>query len=73
MIRAKFKVDKITNDVNGSVLEASPVTCGSSENETFFKLTPFGNLRMGTLNEDAIGQLKQGQEFYMDITPITTD
>lgn len=76
MVRAKFVVN--VNKGNGSADEAykgneirmSAVYSGSPENEEFFKMTPGGNISLVTVNPKAAEQFKQGQEIYVDFTPI---
>lgn len=69
-VRAKFKVNKITQHEGGSVeVSMQPVTSGSPENEQFFKWTPFGQLSMGTINADAAKEFTPGAQFYVDFTP----
>ena len=68
-VRAKFKVESVSNTVNGASIELKPVTCGSPENESFFKWTPWGDIKIGTINAAAAEQFKPGTEFYVDFTP----
>lgn len=68
-VRAKFRVNSIETDVNGSTVKMSPVTSGSDENKTFFKWTPSGDLRMGVVNPEVAEVFKPGVEFYVDFTP----
>ena len=70
MVRAKFKVDEVSQTVSGGNVVLSPVTSGSPENEQFFKWTPSGRLEMGTINPDAIKQFEPGKEFYIDFTEV---
>ncbi|GAB3099717.1 hypothetical protein G8770_03575 [Aestuariicella hydrocarbonica] len=67
-VRAKFKVQSVTKDANGHSVKLEPVTCGSVENERFFKWTPCGSIQIGTLNEEAANQFEPGKEFYVDFT-----
>lgn len=64
-VRAKFKC--IENDGENVSLEV--VTSGSGENDSFFKWTPYGQLKMGTVNENAAKQFEVGKEYYLDFTP----
>ena len=65
MVKAKFKVESVTRrEGNGSV-ELRAVTGGSKENETFWKYTPAGEIRMGIDNEAAFRQFEPGMEFYV--------
>ena len=68
--RAKFKVISVTESEGGNKsVKLQPVTGGSKENESFFKWTPYGEINMGTINQEAAAQFKPGQQFYVDFTP----
>lgn len=71
-VRAKFKVESKEPGVSGGgfTITARPVIGGSTENDSFYKWTPSGQLTLSTINETAAAQLEVGQEFYLDITPI---
>ena len=70
--RAKFKVISVTESEGGNKsVKLQPVTGGSKENESFFKWTPYGEINMGTINQEAAAQFKPGQQFYVDFTPAT--
>lgn len=68
-VRAKFKVDRVSQTVNGTEVDLSPVTCGSPENEQFFKFTPYGSLKMGVVGAEVADQFKPGSVFFVDFTP----
>lgn len=70
-VRAKFKVDSVTTNEHGGSIKLLPVTHGSEENEKFFKWTPYGQIEIGTVNEDALKQFKPGTEFYVDFSPAS--
>lgn len=65
-VRAKFKV--FSKTVDGEVV-LRPVISGSAENESFFRWTPCGEIRMSVLNQQAFDALTLGEEFYVDFTP----
>jgi hypothetical protein len=69
IMRAKFKVEEVTHNTQGHSVRLTPVTGGSPENEQFFKWTPWGDIKIGTINADVASQLKPGQQFYVDFTP----
>lgn len=76
MVRAKFFVQSITytkhwDKQKGHVatIELCPVTGGSEENKAFFDSTPTGNIRVGTVNQEAAAAFEIGTEFYVDFTP----
>lgn len=66
-VRAKFKCTEKTPDGKISmetVYDPDP----QSENGLFFKWTPYGQLSMGTVNENALAQFEVGKEYYLDFT-----
>ncbi len=69
-VRAKFKVDQISAMEGGSRIDLSAVMNGSPENEEFFKYTPSGKIQLSTVNPNAVAQFREGQEFYVDFTPV---
>lgn len=70
-VRTKFKVVSVTQQENGvNSVTLHTVTSGSPENASFFKWTPSGEIKIGTINQDAAAQFKPGQEFYMDFTAV---
>lgn len=68
-VRAKFKVEEITRTTSGHAVRLVPVSSGSKENEEFFKWTPWGEIKIGTINADAASQFEPGKQFYVDFTP----
>jgi hypothetical protein len=68
-VRAKFKVEEVTHSTNGHAVKLSPVSSGSTENEQFFKWTPWGEIKIGTINADAAAEFTPGKQFYVDFTP----
>lgn len=73
MVRAKFFVDEKTETKDGFRIILRAVTCGSKENESFFKWTPNAKLEMSTINKDAATQLEVGKEYYLDLTVSDTE
>lgn len=69
MVRCKFRCESKTQYANGYEVKFTPVTHGSPENESFFKWTPSGEMRFGTLNEESAAQFEPGKEYYIDISP----
>jgi len=49
-----------------------PVASGSEENKKFFKYTPYGSFKFGTINEDAAAQIEVGKSYIIDISEATT-
>lgn len=69
-VRAKFKVESITENVSGYSVYLFPVTSGSKENEQFYKWTPGGKIELTTVNKDAGKQFVPGKEYYVDFTLV---
>jgi hypothetical protein len=67
-VRAKFKVESVTQDTNGHSVRLIPVTSGSVENEAFFKWTPGGEIKISTINAEAAEEFVPGKQFYVDFT-----
>jgi hypothetical protein len=69
-VRAKFKVTSVTEQEGGlKTVSLQPVTSGSTENESFFKYTPSGNIQLGVMNPTASAQFTPGKQFYVDFNP----
>lgn len=70
-VRAKFKcTHKAPQDDEGAAeIRFEPVIDGSAENADFFKWTPWGDIRIGTVNPRAAEQFVEGKEYYVDFTP----
>lgn len=72
LFRIRFKVSSIEMLEGQEVLKARSAS-GSEVNHSFNKHTPCGDIILYITKETiAYGQLKPGQEFYMDISPIST-
>lgn len=69
MVRAKFTCISKTQTAAGFEICMEPVTCGSKENETFFRFTPCGSIKFGTVNADSAKEFIPGDECYIDFTP----
>ena len=67
-MKCKVKLEKITHTVNGYELTYAPVTSGSAENEAFFKWTPYGQIHLGTINENIVRDLEPGKQYYVEFT-----
>lgn len=64
-VQAKFKVTSILQNINGNTVKLEPVTCGSEENNNFFKWTPYGTIEMGIVSDETIKQFVVGTEMYV--------
>lgn len=76
-VRAKYRVnakEEVAGGViNGEVetlvtVKMTPVITGSEENKEFFRYTPSGELRIGTINQKAAEFFEIGKEYYLDFT-----
>ncbi len=68
-VRCKFRCDTVSpQGADGSVQEVtlSAVVGGSLENEAFFKWTPSGFIRFGTVNAAAAKQFEPGKVYHVD-------
>ena len=52
----------------GYTIALQTVYSDNPENAEFFKWTPFGQLRMGTVNLAAAAEFEVGKEYYIDFT-----
>lgn len=72
MVTAKFKCTEVTlnKDGEGAQVSLEVVISGSKENESFFYLTPFGKITMGTINLEAAKQFEVGKEYFVNFTKV---
>ena len=70
-VRAKMKCEgvELRGDEEGVTVSLRPVSCGSEENEKFYKYTPGGQLLLSTINAAAMEQFEVGKEYFVDISP----
>lgn len=68
-VRAKFRVQSVTQYEHGYAVKLTPVSSGSAENASFYKWTPGGSIELQTVNDDAAKQFAVGIEMYVDFTP----
>lgn len=64
-VRAKF----VCNYKFDEYVTFSPVHSGSPENDSFFKATPGGEIRLHVLNKQALDAFEEGKSYYVDFTP----
>ncbi len=77
MMRAKVTVRNVNHQYAGQEeVTFAPVVSGEqfgpngeSENNTYARYTPSGEIRLTITNPDLHGKFEQGQEFYVDFTP----
>lgn len=68
-VRAKFKVESVTELEAGHQVKLRAVTSTSPENASFFKWTPNGECTMGIVSAEVVAHFKPGAEIYVDFTP----
>lgn len=68
-VRAKFRVDSVTETADSATVEMTPVVSGSDENKEFYRWTPSGKIVLSTINKKAAIQFERGGECYVDFTP----
>lgn len=69
MVRAKFTCTTIDPAEGGVTITLIPVVDGSKENLDFFYYTPWGEIRIGTINGRAAQQFQVGHAYYVDFIP----
>lgn len=69
-VRAKFSVKQITQTEEGYDIVLEPVVGESEENKKFFKYTPWGHIKMGIVNEEAVKEFFVGKEYYVDFNLV---
>lgn len=74
MTRAKFKLTQIEIVLQGTeemrTFVLSPVYSNNPnhENSKFFRYTPSGTIRLGTVNPSVWPEFELNQEYYIDFT-----
>lgn len=73
MVRAKFKLTKITQDSYNQTARTfqfdAQYDAKIPEDQRFFNSTPSGTFTMLVNNPKAIEQMELGKQYYFDITP----
>lgn len=69
-VRAKFRCVYVQKDhADHGVVHFQAVTSGSEENESYWKYTPWGELKMGVDNPQAFEKFEEGREYYLELIP----
>lgn len=71
MVRAKVRCGSIENNAVTFSTVYEPDEARDAENARFTKATPWGEIRMGIDNPDALAQFEVGKEYYVDFSPAT--
>lgn len=73
MVRAKMRLDEIVSYAGGTaktVVFRPAYDASIPEDQRFMRATPSGELRMFVDNPAALDQLKLGEYYYLDFTPV---
>lgn len=77
LMRAKMRVNNIVSHSDSETLNMSAVgksegyeSDGKDENNTFAMFTPAAELTIHIANPALNGKFNEGQEFYVDFTPV---
>lgn len=69
MVRAKVKCVGIqNNEVEFQTVYEAPDQ-RDTENQRFTQATPWGTIKMGIDNPEALSQFEEGKEYYVDFHP----
>lgn len=68
-VRAKFGCTAVEAVDDGFRIKLDAVVAGSDENESFFKLTPYGHIEMAVVSEDTAKLFIKGHLYFVDFTP----
>jgi hypothetical protein len=71
--RCKFTVTSVEGDDESDAtvrLEAQYDPELTKEDEAFSKFTPWGTMEFGIANPELKGFFKEGQAYYVDLTPV---
>lgn len=78
MMRAKVSVQSVEKFDGSERLNFMAVCSssgfgpnGESEDNTYARWTPSGNITLMVTNPDLLGKFTPGQKFYVDFTPAT--
>lgn len=77
MMRAKVMVTAVDKHEGAETLHFTPVVDssfgpeGESEDNTYARWTPSGNIQLQVTNPDLFGKFEYGQKYYVDFTPAT--
>ena len=69
-VRAMFVCDEKIQTRDGYKVKLTAVTGDSELAEKFFKWTPWGQIEMGIINDNAAEQFVPGCSYYLDFTAV---
>lgn len=70
MMRAKLKVQEVTDNGYSDMVKFTTQYSNNPEDNSFAKATPTGSCQLQIDNPALRGKLKPGQEYYVDFTPV---
>jgi hypothetical protein len=71
-MRCKVRVDSVKRwSGNFEEIVFDAVSGGTKENESFAQATPSGKLVITVTNPAVLGQIRPGEEYYLDLTPVS--
>lgn len=68
-VRAKVNCTKKTESEVCFTTVYEPDSSKNDENARFTKATPWGEIRLGIDNPEAMKQFEEGKQYYVDFTP----
>lgn len=71
MVRTKFICKIVKKSIDGSEIVLEPVYSETGENAKFFKYTPYGEIRIGSINKLAAENFIPGEEYYIDFSLVS--
>lgn len=69
-MRAKLTVDSVTLHGLCETVDFRASYSASAEDNTYAEATPSASVKFAIRNKSLLGQIKPGQKFYVDFTPI---
>jgi len=76
-MRAKIQVNQVVKFDGGETIRGTPVCkaegydeSGLDENNTYAQFTPAGDISLTIMNPAMLGQIQEGDEFYLDFTRV---
>ena len=69
--RCKFQVSKVEQGYGQEIIALGTVYDENDPEDTkFSNATPWGNMEFGLSNPNLLGKFKEGDVFYLDLTPV---
>jgi len=68
-VRSKVRCTSVVNNTVCFSTVYEPDAAKDTENARFTKATPWGDIRLGIDNPEALAQFQPNEEYYVDFTP----